>query len=116
MGFIAVFPNLYEAMRDLKGRLLPFGWLKLLWRLKKIGVITTLRVPLMGVRRKYHDSLLGAALALSLIAHVQKVARKRAYKHVEMSWILESNKGMRNMIENIGGKAYKRYRIFNKGL
>ena len=116
MGFIAVFPNLYEAMRDLKGRLLPFGWLKLLWRLKKIGAITTLRVPLMGVRRKYHDSLTGAALALSLIAHVQKVALKRAYEHVEMSWILESNKGMRNMIENIGAKAYKRYRIFNKVL
>ena len=41
---------------------------------------------------------------------------KRAYEHVEMSWILESNKGMRNMIENIGAKAYKRYRIFNKVL
>ena len=115
LGFIAVFPNLYEAMRDLKGRLLPFGWLKLLWRLKT-GAINTLRVPLMGVRRKYHDSLTGAALALSLIAHVQKVALKRAYKHVEMSWILEDNKGMRSMIENIGGNAYKRYRIFSKSI
>ncbi len=115
LGFIAVFPNLYEAMRDLNGRLLPFGWLKLLWRLK-IGGITTLRVPLMGVRRTYHDSLTGAALALSLIAHVQKVALKRAYRQVEMSWILEDNAGMRNMIENIGGTAYKRYRVFTKPL
>ncbi|MGD9097709.1 MAG: N-acetyltransferase, partial [Desulfobacterales bacterium] len=116
MGFIAVFPNLYEAMRDLGGRLLPFGWLKLLWRLKKNGAITTLRVPLMGVRRECHDSQTGAALALSLIAHVQKVALKRAYEQVEMSWILEDNKGMRNMIEAIGGNAYKRYRIFSKSL
>ncbi|MDJ0802083.1 MAG: N-acetyltransferase [Desulfobacterales bacterium] len=114
-GFITVFPNLYEAMRDLRGRLLPFGWLKLLWRLKT-GAIKTLRVPLMGVRQKYHDSLTGAALALSLVAHVQQVALKRAYEHVEMSWILEDNKGMRNMIENIGGDAYKRYRIFTKSL
>ncbi len=114
-GFITVFPNLYEAMRDLRGRLLPFGWLKLLWRLKT-GAIKTLRVPLMGVRQKYHDSLTGAALALSLITHVQQVALKRAYEHVEMSWILEDNKGMRNMIENIGGDAYKRYRIFTKSL
>ncbi len=116
MGCIVVFPNLYEAMHDLKGRLLPFGWLKLLWRLKRHGAITTLRVPLMGVRRQYHESLTGAALALSLIAHVQAVALKRAYQHVEMSWILENNEGMRNMIENIGGNAYKRYRIFSKTL
>jgi hypothetical protein len=33
-----------------------------------------------------------------------------------MSWILETNKGMRNMIEHIGGEAYKRYRIFSKTL
>jgi hypothetical protein len=114
-AMIVVFPNLYEAIRDLDGRLLPFGWLKLLWRLKTKR-LETLRVPLMGVRRKYHDSRLGAALALSLIAHVQKVALQSAYRKVEMSWILETNKGMRNMIERIGGEAYKRYRIFSKAL
>ncbi len=114
-ALIVVFPNLYEAIRDLRGRLLPFGWMKLLWRLKTRS-IRTLRVPLMGVRRQFHDSRMGAALALSLIGHVQKVALKRAYKKVEMSWILEDNKGMRSMIENIGGTAYKRYRIFSKPL
>jgi hypothetical protein len=114
-AMIVVFPNLYEAIRDLKGRLMPLGWLKLLWRLKT-SALKTLRVPLMGVRKRYHDSRLGAALALSLIGHVQKVALKRAYREVEMSWILEDNKGMRNIIESIGGTAYKRYRIFNKSL
>jgi hypothetical protein len=114
-AMIVVFPNLYEAIRDLGGRLLPFGWLKLVWRLKT-QCLKTLRVPLMGVRRQYHDSRLGAALALSLIAHVQAIALRNAYREVEMSWILESNKGMRNMIESIGGVAYKRYRIFGKTL
>ena len=115
VAMIVVFPNLYEAIRDLKGRLWPLGWLKLLWRLKT-RALTTLRVPLMGVRRCYHESRTGAALALSLIGHVQKVALKRAYERVEMSWILEDNRGMRNMIESIGGTAYKRYRIFQKSL
>jgi hypothetical protein len=114
-AMIVVFPNLYEAIRDLNGRLLPLGWLKLLWRLKT-NALKTLRVPLMGVRKQYHDSRLGAALALSLIGHVQKVALKRAYREVEMSWILEDNKGMRNIIESIDGTAYKRYRIFSKSL
>src|SRR5262249_59510450 len=33
-AMIVAFPNLNEVIRDLQGRLLPFGWLKLLWRLK----------------------------------------------------------------------------------
>ena len=107
------FPNLYEAIRDLNGRLLPFGWLKLLWRLKT-SALKTIRVPVMGVRQRYHSSRLGAALSLSLIAHMQTVAFKRGYQEVELSWILEDNKGMRNIIESIGAKAYKRYRIFSK--
>ena len=32
-------PNINEAIADLHGRLLPFGWLKLLWRLKTGGVM-----------------------------------------------------------------------------
>ena len=33
-----------------------------------------------------------------------------------MGWILEDNDGMRNIIETIGGQAYKRYRIYEKNL
>ncbi len=33
-AFMVVIPNLNEAIRGLDGRLLPFGWAKLLWRLK----------------------------------------------------------------------------------
>ena len=62
--------QLYEAIRDLNGRLLPWGWLKLLWRFK-ITSLKTLRVPLMGVRRKHHNSRTGAALALSVTGGVR---------------------------------------------
>jgi hypothetical protein len=47
---------------------------------------------------------------------MQTVALKRGYKEVELSWILENNKGMRNILEKAGAKAYKRYRIFSKKL
>jgi hypothetical protein len=59
---------------------------------------------------------LGAALALSLIDRVRQVARVKRFQQVEMSWILEDNKRMRNMIESLGGKVYKRYRMFAKSL
>lgn len=114
-AMMLLFPNLNEAIRDLNGRLLPLGWLKLLWRLKVRGVKSA-RVPLMGVRRRFQGSRLGAALALMMITSLQKTARLHGIEDVEMSWILESNKGMCSIIESIGGEPYKRYRIYEKDL
>ncbi|MDK2963361.1 MAG: hypothetical protein PWQ29_755 [Verrucomicrobiota bacterium] len=114
-AMMVVFPNLNEAIRDLNGRLLPLGWLKLLWRLKVTGVKTG-RVPLMGVRRRFQDSQLGAALALMMITSLQPSVIKYGMQEAEMSWILESNKGMRNIIKMLGGEPYKRYRIYQKNI
>lgn len=114
-AMIVVFPNLNEAIRDLNGRLFPLGWLKLLWRLK-VRFPKTARVPLMGVRKRYQGSPLGAALALVVIDAVRGHGIRRGLQEVELSWILEDNMGMRNMLREIGGLAYKRYRIYEKPL
>src|SRR3546814_8823799 len=58
VAFGVCLPNVNEAIRDLGGRLLPFGWAKLLWRLK-VRRPRTARVPLMGVRRKLSGTTLG---------------------------------------------------------
>lgn len=115
VAFIVALPNLNEAARDLNGRLLPFGWAKLLWRLK-VRHPQTARVPLMGVRQSFQHSRLGPTLAFMVIDAVRKALHSRGVKEVEMGWILEDNDGMRNIIETIGGKAYKRYRIYQKEL
>ena len=114
-AFIVGLPNINEVIRDLNGRLLPFGWLKLLWRLK-VKYPATGRVPLMGVRRQYHDSMLGAALAFSVIAALQPALIEHGMQKLELSWILENNTGMRNILEALGGQVYKTYRIFSKQL
>jgi len=114
-AMMVVFPNINEAIRDLNGRLLPFGWLRLLWRLK-IAHPKTARVPLMGVRKHYHKSRLGAALAFMVILACYQPALKRGVRNVELSWILEDNLGMRSMLEAIGGRVYKRYRMYAKEL
>jgi len=115
VAMMVVLPNINEIIRDLNGRLLPFGWLKLLWRLK-VRYPTTARVPLMGVRREYHHTWLGPALAFMVIDAARQGVLRRGIRDVEMSWILEDNDGMRNIIETLGGKAYKRYRIYEKNL
>jgi hypothetical protein len=114
-AFIVVLPNINEVIRDLNGRLLPFGWLKMLWRLK-VKYPKSARIPLMGVRRRYHDSLMGAALAFGVIASVQQPGQKRGLKEAELSWILEDNLRMRDILESIGGRVYKTYRIYCKQL
>jgi len=114
-AFIVGLPNINEAARDLNGRLLPTGLFKLLWRLK-VRFPDTSRVPLMGVRQKYQSGPLGAALAYLVIGAMQKELLACGATGCELSWILETNKGMRDIIESIGGHIYKTYRIFDKTL
>jgi GNAT superfamily N-acetyltransferase len=114
-AFIVLLPNLNEAIADLDGRLFPFGWAKLLWRLK-VRYPRTGRVPLMGVRRAHHHTRLGPGLAFTVMEAARQAARRKGLREVEMSWILDDNMGMRNIIETIGGTVSKRYRMYDKAL
>ncbi|CAI2456539.1 N-acetyltransferase [Serratia liquefaciens] len=114
-AFIVGLPNINEAIADLNGSLFPFGWAKLLWRLKVSGVRTA-RVPLMGVRQEYQFSRIGPIIALLLIEALHDPFEKRGIDALEMSWILESNTGMRTILERIGAVPYKRYRLYEKQL
>ena len=51
-----------------------------------------------------------------IIEKVRAAGLRRRTQEVELSWILEDNRGMRSMIEALGGNAYKRYRIYSKQL
>jgi len=114
-AFMVLIPNLNEVIADLDGRLLPFGWAKLLWRLK-VRSPKTARVALMGVRQKYQNTRLGPALAFRSIQALYEPTMKRNMEKMEMSWILEQNKGIRNIIEKVGGVVSKRYRLYRKSL
>ena len=114
-AFIVMLPNINEAIADLNGRLLPFGWAKLLWRLK-VKYPHSARVPLMGVRQKFQRTRLGPGLAFAVIHAVRNASVARGIDRVEMGWILENNAGMRNIIETIGGRVSKRYRMYEKNL
>jgi len=115
VAFIAVLPNLNEILPALNGKLFPFGWLHLVNKLKSSS-ITTGRVPLMGVRKQFHHTLPGIALAFKVISAAKRATWEKGIRHVELSWILEDNQPMRAILEKIGGREYKRYRIYEKTL
>lgn len=115
VAFIVLLPNINEAIASLRGKLFPFGWLKLLWRLKVSG-LRTARVPLMGVRQEISDTIIGKALPLKLIYALEERAVARKIYELELSWLLEDNKSVRNVVEAIGGHLSKTYRVFEKDL
>lgn len=114
-GMMVTLPNLNQAISDLSGRLLPLGWAKLLWRLKVKGV-SQVRVAMMGVKKQYQNSTLGAAIAFLLIETTRQKALAMGIREAELSWILEDNTGMRQMLRAINSKLYKTYRVYEKAL
>ena len=114
-AFGLVLPDLNHAIRDFGGKLLPFNWAKLIWRLKVKGVPRA-RMPLMGVVRKLHRRPIGTALAYKIIEMTYDANTARGVNDSELSWILESNESMVAMLLDLGGEIYKTYRIYERAL
>ena len=106
-------PNINDWITGLDGKLLPFGWAKLGWNLFARPP-KAVRMPLMGLRKRFHGTAAGAVLGMAVIARVRNFHVGRGTTRGEASWILEDNMPMRRMIENFGGKPYKTYRIYEK--
>ena len=112
-AFSICLPNINEAIHDLKGKLFPFGWAKLLWRLKR--GLKSIRLCLMGIRKPYRGGVLGA-LSVLLNVEMHRRGAPRGYKTAELGWTLEDNDRINRGIEFMGGKRYKTYRIYEKEL
>ena len=114
VGVSIMLPNVNEALQPLGGRLttagLPIGLVRLACRLRKIR---TGRLAVLGVlpgyrKRGVAELLIGRTLRSGI--------DKLEYQGAELSWTLEDNTLVNRMIERVGGKRYKTYRIFQKEL
>jgi len=116
VAFMMTLPDLNELTRDLNGSLFPFGFIKLLWRLRKPKV-RTMRVPLMGVVKRMQATRLASQLAFMMIEYI----RRESVAHYgssrgEFGWILEDNQGMRSIAETIEARINKTYKVYSKPL
>jgi hypothetical protein len=115
-AFMITLPDINELIRDLDGRLFPFGWAKLLWRLRRPRT-SRARVPLMGVASKLHGTRLASQLAFMLIEFTRRDAvAKYGIRTGEFGWILEDNQGMLSIAELPGARVNHVYRVFEKAL
>ena len=110
-GFLIAVPDAHEAIKLAKGRLLPFGLLRILWKLKVQGC-RRIRTVAMGVlpafRRKGLDAF--------LVHHLSVQARKLGFDGSELSWILEDNKPMRAHLDHLGAQLTKTYRVYDRAI
>ncbi len=114
-AFMVSLPNLNAIFAKLDGSLFPFGWFRVV-KFLKYNEVKTARVPLMGVRKQFQNTPLGITLAFMLIDAPRHFAISLGIREAELSWILEDNKPIRAMLDSLGSKEYKRYRIYGKTL
>lgn len=116
VAFMMTLPDLNEAIHPMGGKLFPFNWIKLLRWLRKPKA-RTMRVPLMGVRKRLQSSRLASQLAFMMIEYIRRnaVARYGATRG-EIGWILDDNQGMVAIADAIDSHINKEYRIYEKAL
>ncbi len=110
VGFALTLPNYNEVFKKIRnGRLLPTGWLTFLFNKNKIKGV---RVITLGVKQQYQPFGLGSVFYMETIQR----GLAKGYDHAEMSWILEDNDLMNRAALMLGGRVYKRYRIYGMPL
>lgn len=113
-GICLTVPNFYELIDGLNGKLFPFGFLKLLYRLKR-GKSRTSRLMLLGIKKEFRGSALGG-LSVLLYVKVAEVGTAIGKIYGELSWTLEDNEKINTGIEFMGGRKFKIFRIYEKDL
>lgn len=110
VGISLSFPDINQALIKIKrGRLFPWGLLKLLWYKPKIK---GLRIMALGVLDGYRKMGIEACLYGLTI----KTFQEKKFDYAEASWTLENNDLVNSAIEQINGKLYRKYRIFEKDI
>ncbi len=114
-AFAIALPNVNELIRDMDGKLFPLGLPKLLWRLKVVGPKTA-RLALLGIRKKYRNVRKYAGLSTYLYTKMNRAGRDIGIQWGELSWTDEENTPVNVAIKFMGGKIYKKYRVYERSL
>ena len=109
VGFNIAMPNLSEGIRKAKGRIFPFGIFKILRAAKKTKQLDTL---IGGIKKEYRGRGIDVIIGYKTV----ESALKAGFTFVDSHHELEDNFKVRAEMERVGGKVYKRFRIYQKRL
>ena len=106
VGIILALPDYNPRIKQIDGRLLPFGFLRLLLGRRQIKEV---RILAANVLPEYQ--LMGVALVL--LREMTPAALECGIREVEYSWVAESNTLSRGSLEKGGAKRVKTYRVYD---
>lgn len=109
VSFIIAIPDMAGGIKAARGRLFPLGFLKILRAAKKTKQLDLL---LGAVKDKYRGMGLDALMGMKMLISAQEAGMKIMDTHHEM----EANVRVRAEMERMGGRLYKKYRVFKKAL
>ncbi|MDI6788980.1 MAG: N-acetyltransferase [Planctomycetota bacterium] len=106
-GFSMALPDYNQIFKKLNGRLFPFGIFYFLFGKSRIK---TLRLLTMGVIPQYQKR------GLDVVFYLETIKRgiAKGYQGGELSWVLEDNVMMNRVLNTLGARVYKKYRIYEK--
>ncbi|CAK7193484.1 Protein YghO [Commensalibacter sp. Nvir] len=110
-----IVPNLYDIIKFTGPTPSPLGWLKIITKLK-CHQFKSARVILLGISQSIRNTAMGALMPSLIISELFNRGENLPYKMVELGWILETNKGMRHLIERIAPEPCKVHRIYEKNI
>jgi hypothetical protein len=105
IGFAITLPDINQLLRGLNGRLLPFGWWRLLTGRRRL---THYRMWAVGVVPEYQARAVDALL----YRRTHDVLTPRGDVCLEANYILEDNVRMTNSMRNLGLELIRRYRVY----
>jgi GNAT superfamily N-acetyltransferase len=112
IGFSITIPDLNEAIKPLNGRLtwwgIPIGLWQFLRNLKKIK---TARMMVLCVLPEYRQRGVAERLILDSLNYAKNT---KQFTGGELSWTDEDNDKVNRIIERIGARRYKTYRVYKK--
>ncbi len=109
IAFALAMPELSDGIRKARGKLFPFGFLKILKASRNSRLLTML---LGAIRDDYRNGGLDAVLGIKML----ESAQKQKFQSLDSHLVLETNTKMRAEYEKLGGTVGKRYRIYKKAL
>jgi len=109
VGFLLAFPDITPALQRANGRLTPWAIVDLMISLKRTNWLSGNGA---GILPEY-QGLGGNALMYS---EMEKTLNTPGYnfEHLEMTQVAETAVQMRKDLINLGGKAYKNHRVYQK--
>jgi len=109
VGFSATIPDINQVLKSANGRLLPLGWLRLWWGMRRIDVAS---LKLLAVVEEYRSRGLDSLLYLE----TTRALLRKGYTWLDMSLTAEHNVMINRLVQNLGGQRYKVYRTYHMPL